>query len=97
MDKPLEHSSQMAKKQGHKTPLKSGLEKCNDCVAPFKDASDEEIASVNKKKSSKGKPSKEKTKRACSSPLMVEDIIEGFAFASFKSIEDLEVCLHTFI
>ncbi len=92
MDKLLGHSPQMAKKQGHKTPLKSGIEWCNDCVAPFKDASEEESSGSNNKRNCKGKsPKKEFYKRQCTSPLMVEDIIEGFAFASFKTLNELNV------
>lgn len=34
-----------------------------------------------------------KRRKASSSPVMIEDIIEGFAIASFRSVEDIEVCM----
>ena len=32
-------------------------------------------------------------RKASASPVMIEDIIEGFAIASFRSVEDIEVCM----
>ena len=42
----------------------------------------------------KAKNKTPKRPKASASPVMLEDIIEGFAISSFRSEEDIEVCIH---
>ena len=68
---------------------KSPMEKPNH-VLDYGSDEDTEEDSPSKPSRPKGK-GKSPRKRRDSSPLLEEDIIEGFAFASFKFLDDLEV------
>ena len=85
-----------SKKRDRPTHASSSKEKhCNEGepanVIENKQEGPSKPSSSPKDKKDKVK-SKPRKKRSVS-PVMVEDIIDGFAFASFKSFEDLEVGL----